>query len=458
MFSRAAFLRFGLSVGLTAQAALGTGCHEYAPHTQVIQLDAAEWISGPVDLKKLTVVVAVEPPKALKEAYETIAARADSKEVESIFRSHAQGGHGSGVVMVRQEGAQRTAYVVTNRHVVADSDTVEIRLADGTTYRNCQVLYASKEVDVAVVALPETALSQFPFGVAPSSKPATERGLVVATGYPGVGGVPSFQMTEGRISNANFNVATVTDGGRLLQHTAAIDPGSSGGPLTSDQGELVGLNVAIVRGRQAFNLSVPVADVVATVRQAAALKNARGSTLEMTRMLEASCGKLAAEFGSNHQNYGRTMTYISNDLVAREGFNSFANLQQLKEGSEAHSFTNAFVGDPLSLMRISVLVRLVTSAKVAGVRGEASCTAVNPSDEGQVASGQAVRMGIRTPSGQPMDLQWVFEHGNWRVQSSQLVAFVADKASEKEIGKKGSKKDATKTKSSAATPGAKSQK
>ncbi len=117
-----------------------------------------EWISAPADLRKVTAVVRATPPPRLKATFEAAAARTDDADYAAFLRGQASGGFGSGFVMVHRNDAGPTAFIVTNRHVVAEAERVEVSFADGATYKDCEVVYVNPKADLAVVALPDSAL------------------------------------------------------------------------------------------------------------------------------------------------------------------------------------------------------------------------------------------------------------------------------------------------------------
>ena len=255
---------------------------------------AGEWVVGGRDLRKVTALVRVTPPERLKATMETVAARIDDPDVSEFLRAHASGGFGSGALMVHRDASGEAAFVVTNRHVIAGAEDAEITFADGTTYKDCEIVYASPRHDLAVVALPPAAARTLGGGLRPASAEPGERLPVVASGYPGVAGKPSYQVTDGKISNARFSMPEVGVRETVFQHTAAIDPGSSGGPLTSEAGELVGLNVSLIRGRNAMFFAVPAAAVADTVRHAHGLLTKRRSAAFMTARARRSRPRSAA--------------------------------------------------------------------------------------------------------------------------------------------------------------------
>lgn len=134
------------------------------------------------------------------------------------------------------------AVVVTNAHVVGDAE--EVRLIDRHGTDLTALVIARDPVrDVAVISLP-TATQ----GLQPIDQTPELGDEVFALGAPlGI----EFTLTEGRIST----LARQTDIAvpmLMLQHDAAVNPGSSGGPLVDAEGRLIGMNSQIADGSRMF--------------------------------------------------------------------------------------------------------------------------------------------------------------------------------------------------------------
>jgi serine protease Do len=131
---------------------------------------------------------------------------------------------------------------VTNAHVVGAAD--EVRLVDRHGTEEVALVIARDTVrDVAVISV----------------QPG-RTGLVLADGVPALGdevfalGAPlgvEFTLTEGRVSAAERQV-DIAAPLKLLQHDAAVNPGSSGGPLVDIDGRLLGMNSQIADGSRMF--------------------------------------------------------------------------------------------------------------------------------------------------------------------------------------------------------------
>jgi serine protease Do len=188
---------------------------------------------------------------ALSDRFEQIASRV-APAVASIDSSHpSRSGADKGKVveesgsgfLVRFPGRAGT-YVLTNNHVIAYSrpEQITIYLADGKIFRPRQIL-ADPESDVALMSLGETTgLPAVPLG---DSDRVHVGQWVLAVGSPfGL----SQTVTHGIISARGRGQVSLGNTIRIkdfLQTDAAINPGSSGGPLVDLRGEVIGINTAI---------------------------------------------------------------------------------------------------------------------------------------------------------------------------------------------------------------------
>lgn len=131
---------------------------------------------------------------------------------------------------------------VTNAHVVKDAS--EVRLRDAAGNEEIATVIARDEIrDVAVISVKPGRR-----GLIPSSAPLGLGAEVWALGAPlGI----EFTVTEGTISALSRQVDPAAPV-RMLQHDAAVNPGSSGGPLVDAAGGLVGMNSQIADGSRMF--------------------------------------------------------------------------------------------------------------------------------------------------------------------------------------------------------------
>jgi hypothetical protein len=142
--------------------------------------------------------------------------------------------------------------VVTNYHVIQHGSSAVIKLPDGAFYVVDGVLAADKVRDVAVIKVHGNNFRTVPLGNSDRLQVGEE---VVAIGNP--------LSLESSVSNGIVSgIRTIEEeGGKLLQITAPISPGSSGGPLFNMTGEVVGITTFKVQGGENLNFAIPINDV-----------------------------------------------------------------------------------------------------------------------------------------------------------------------------------------------------
>jgi serine protease Do len=142
-------------------------------------------------------------------------------------------------------------YVVTNNHVVEGADKIKVILAGGKEYK-ATIKGRDPKTDLALIHIvnPPSDLTFLKFG---DSEAIRQGDWVVAVGNPfGLG----HTVTQGIIS-AKGRVIGAGPYDNFLQTDASINPGNSGGPLLNLQGEVVGINTAILASGQGIGFATP---------------------------------------------------------------------------------------------------------------------------------------------------------------------------------------------------------
>lgn len=132
-------------------------------------------------------------------------------------------------------------YIVTNNHVVEESGKLLVTLHNGQKYA-AQVIGLDPKTDLAVIKIKETNLPYLSFGNSDQLKVGD---WAIAVGNPF--GLQA-SVTVGVISAKGRNQLHIADFEDFIQTDAAINPGNSGGPLLNIDGEVIGVNTAIVSG------------------------------------------------------------------------------------------------------------------------------------------------------------------------------------------------------------------
>jgi serine protease DegQ len=169
------------------------------------------------------------------------------------MQSEPQVGLGSGVI-VSGEG-----YLLTNNHVIAGADDIEVALNDGRQAR-ARLVGTDPESDLAVLKIELDRLPSIAFG---SDDKLQVGDVVLAIGNPfGVGQT----VTSGIVSALGRNQLGINIFENFIQTDAAINPGNSGGALVDAAGNLLGINTAIY-SRTGGSLGIGFAIPVSTARQ-----------------------------------------------------------------------------------------------------------------------------------------------------------------------------------------------
>ncbi len=132
-------------------------------------------------------------------------------------------------------------HILTNNHVVDAAEKIKVSFADGTEM-DAKVVGTDKETDVAVIKVDDTSHLALPKGDSSKLKVGE---MVMAVGSPFE---LSQSVTTGIISALNRNDVRINNYESFIQTDAPINRGNSGGPLVNMNGEVIGINSAIVSG------------------------------------------------------------------------------------------------------------------------------------------------------------------------------------------------------------------
>jgi len=175
-----------------------------------------------------------------------------------FFRAVPQSGMGSGAIIDTQ------GHIVTNYHVIRDAELLEVTLPNKTKHK-AKVVGTDQNNDLAVIQIdvPGGGVTPIPMG--------TSKGLQVGQKVLAIGNPFGLDrtMTTGIISALGRSIQT--DNGRIIddiiQTDASINHGNSGGPLLNNQGQIIGINAAILSPNDTGNYGIGFAIPVDTVRR-----------------------------------------------------------------------------------------------------------------------------------------------------------------------------------------------
>jgi serine protease Do len=167
------------------------------------------------------------------------------KDTPQFREQFKQQGAGSGVI-ISQEG-----YILTNNHVVEGAEQVTVTLANSQEY-TAEVVGRDRKTDLAVLKVEPT--ESLPVATMGISDALQVGDWVLAIGNPfGLG----HTVTSGIVS-AKGRVIGAGPYDDFIQTDASINPGNSGGPLFNMQGEVVGINTAILPHGRGIGFAIPI--------------------------------------------------------------------------------------------------------------------------------------------------------------------------------------------------------
>ena len=173
------------------------------------------------------VAKAIAPSVVGVETVENVQAEEEGDEWSHLFAPRQrmrEEGLGSGVIV------DPSGYIITNAHVVRDAVDVTVKLSDGRSFDNVQVVGADPATDIAVLKINATDLTAAPWG---NSEKLEVGDPVLAIGNP-------YGLAR------TVTAGIVSAKGRRGITDAAVNPGNSGGPLVNLKGQVVGINTAIL--------------------------------------------------------------------------------------------------------------------------------------------------------------------------------------------------------------------
>lgn len=200
--------------------------------------------------------------------------------------------------------------IVTNYHVVSGEDSVTVKFVTGLELPATEVVASDPDADLAILKLEGTTFA--PSELGDSESLAIGQRIFVISNPLGLEG----SVTEGLIS-----AVREVQGRKLLQISAPISPGSSGGPVFDEHARVVGIATATIEGAQNVNLAIP-SDMI----QALLSRPKAGKLSELPARNVGSASVLAI--------LRRVSRYLQNEMVEEAE-------AQLRTGIQEYEFDSA---------------------------------------------------------------------------------------------------------------------
>lgn len=373
------------------------------PPKQAVLPPQGKAVQSAEDMRKATASVEVRLPDALKSLFYDVASDKDLPESyrAAALESLMGRSRGSGFAVQNMDGQ---SLIITNEHVVDDADEAYISFDSGKTHVRGEVLYTSPEKDVAVVLLPVE--STYIFRLSTEYK---DLGNVIALGNPVITRDPSYQVTRGVVSNHCFKMPDwESKMPCLIQHTASINPGSSGGPLIRDEDHsVIGINSYYFSRRNNVYLSVPANEILDILKRAKEVYTKKDDRSWMEDLLQKTCERFFQELSANEP-IKEKLPFLSHQMMAENG-------RRVLYGDWRPYLSGAWFAEyPTDGLNMAVLKRI--RSDLGDLKGPSMygnvCRVKNPNDD--VLKKENVRVRINLRDG-VRETAWRFEAGSWRL-------------------------------------------
>lgn len=277
--------------------------------------------------------------------------------------SEKQASSGSGVIYKKVNGK---AYIVTNNHVVANAEKLEVTFANGKK-ASAKLLGTDVWNDLAVLEISGKNVSKVAeFGNSDSLKvgePAIAIGSPLGTEFSG-------SVTEGIISGLNraVPVDTNSDGQEdweadVIQTDAAVNPGNSGGALINIQGQVIGINSMKIsmQNVEGISFSIPINTVEPIIQQletkGEVVRPSLGVTLRDVETIPSAQQKSVLKLPENI-NYGAMVQQVTkSSAAAKAGLKQYDVITELNGKKVTNSISlrkelyspNLQIGDKIAI-------------------------------------------------------------------------------------------------------------
>ena len=251
---------------------------------------------------------------------------------------------GSGVIL-SQDG-----YIITNNHVVEESQKITVKTYDGTEYE-AKVIGTDEKSDIAVIKVEATGLDSAVLGDSDALR-VGDTAIVIGNPLGTLGGT----VTDGIISATNRDLVINNQAMNLIQTNAQINSGNSGGGLFNAKGELVG----IVNAKDSGTSS------------SGAVIEGIGFAIPINTAYEIATDLMENGYVTNRATIGVSLSTVSSDFYDRttgESFPAGLYIAEVYEGSGAETaglkpYDRIVSAEGTEVSSYTDLTRILTGKKV----------------------------------------------------------------------------------------------
>ncbi|MCR5437261.1 MAG: serine protease [Treponema sp.] len=348
-----------------------------------------------------------EQNKAFLNSYKTTLENSGYKNFSKYIESYLEGSYGSGFIYTASNGK---SYIITNRHVISSAETATVQFEndDGSTaeYKDLKILGVDEELDLAVIEMPASFKKP---GLTFRTAKVTDGDDVWTAGFPGLNSDPVWQFGKGSVTNASARIKELVNPeiSVLIQHSAQVDGGNSGGPLLIADSKakggysVVGINTWKATKRENTNFAIPAAAVKAAADKIISSKGQNTTIADRIKQFNES-------IANKDETFSNMSKYISNEMVSNCKGNVFVSILSKAGKSSSEVIAGTFAYDPIEGVRYALAYYIWTSFR----KGE------NPIDyktEAPEESGNGYKVMFAISDKKSISSFWTVEQGRWRL-------------------------------------------
>ncbi|MBP5451168.1 MAG: trypsin-like peptidase domain-containing protein, partial [Treponema sp.] len=322
------------------------------------------------------------------------------------------GTFGSGFTV---RGSDGKLYVVTNRHVVEDAESVNLVFEneDGSysEYKNMKIIASDEDIDIALIATP-SGFNRKPLSL--NRNTVNDGDEVWSAGFPALDNKPMWQFGKGSVTNSRARVEDLLSSeiSTLIQHSAQVDSGNSGGPLlvssSSEAGySVVGINTWKVVGREGTNFAIPSKVVESFVENTLSGKNQAMPIDDRITQMMIALKDVDKEFLGMAK-------FVSNEMISLVGDEAFLTALRTSSGSTHESLIALYAWSPIDGMRYSI-------AYVVWKEFTKNGWPLNITVDKPEASGDGWTITMTPEGKKPVTTTWIMEQGRWKLSEFSTI-------------------------------------
>ena len=361
----------------------------------------------------------------------------NSKQYISDFVE--KGVSGSGFVFIGPDGKN---YIITNRHVIRDASTSTIifenaKTKQKTTISGMKILASDAELDIAILEFP-SGKKPFTTGLTFSNTDISDGDTVFTAGYPGLINKPVWQFGTGIITNSSVEVEEMIkpELSSLIQHSAQIDGGNSGGPLLikTKKGdyEVIGINTWKITNRQDTNFAIPASTIKKFIEKS--LNASKKEPDESQSIITEKTNKFNNLLNKKNVTFAEMAEYISINFIEREG-NEIFDIVINKCSEENKEIINNMLKNysPIEAIRYTIGWYIFNEFHRDEYEKKSVIYNSSNNENSELATPEKIADSdywkssiINNKTNKPLELTWTYINGAWEIFSTKKTSLEYD--------------------------------